>query len=359
MKLLKYGLEFIKIVIFILAFCVIFVQLTYLYRGDIGNVRRNMCGFYAEEEDSLDVVILGTSSTFSSYMPFEAWNEYGYTSYNMCTNVLFVETIKYYVRELQKTQHPKVLVIDISPFIFEHRADMFREQPSILRYNTDGMSVSLNRFELVHEIIPKGERTEFYFDLLFYHNNEPDVSFMYNKKFNQRKGYANLPIQVTFDESQYIDPVIVAEPEECVKQELLELLEELKTYDGEILFIEQPAFYTEETSYQAGCALYVQNTVQSYGYDFLNMAEHRQEMGIDPRVDYSLDYLHFNANSARKITHFLGNYLVTNYELPDHRGDLEYDRQWADEYQIWFILLSEHISETDAQAEQILTVETN
>lgn len=184
---MKYKSQIYKIVkLFLFAMIVLFlfIQLTYVYRG----YRNNLSGYYAEKKDSLDVVILGTSSTFSAFMPMEIWGNYGIASYNMCTNVLFMDSMKYYIREIEKTQSPQLLIIDTAPFLYGHKSGAFLNEESHLRYNTDGLSISLNRVNLINAIIPKEKRTEFYFDLFYYHGNE-DISleYLFNKCDNEKK----------------------------------------------------------------------------------------------------------------------------------------------------------------------------
>ena len=40
---------------------------------------------------------------------------------------------------------------------------------------------------------------------------------------------------------------------------------------------------------------------------------------------------HMNLSGAQKVTHFMGEYLKRNYELPDRREDAEY-RDWKESY---------------------------
>ena len=43
----------------------------------------NVKGFYQEKRNSLDVVMIGPSELYADYSPPLAWNEFGYTSYNL------------------------------------------------------------------------------------------------------------------------------------------------------------------------------------------------------------------------------------------------------------------------------------
>ena len=79
--------------------------LSYLYRP-VTTSRMNVCGFYAEPENSLDVVYVGGSACYRYWEPLKAWKDYGFTSYNFATDAIQPQVIKYILEEIQKTQKP-------------------------------------------------------------------------------------------------------------------------------------------------------------------------------------------------------------------------------------------------------------
>ena len=56
----------------------------------------------------------------------------------------------------------------------------------------------------------------------------------------------------------------------------------------------------------------IERKVKEYGYDYLDLSKARNEIELDGYFDYSLDYLHFNAYSAERITNYLAEYISTN-----------------------------------------------
>jgi len=69
--------------------------------------------------------------------------------------------------------------------------------------------------------------------------------------------------------------------------------------------------------------------VQSYGYEFLNLNDSYEEMGIDFSTDFYNAY-HVNVGGAEKYTSYLGKYISDNYDLPDHRDDMLYS-EWEEQ----------------------------
>ena len=72
----------------------------------------------------------------------------------------------------------------------------------------------------------------------------------------------------------------------------------------------------------------------------------------DSVVDYSTDLSdtdHVNIQGATKLTHYLGDYLMTNYNLTSHAGDASY-ADWDADYEE-FRASHEGVPMTEAQPE--------
>lgn len=332
-KVKKYIRRALEITLFILLFCVMFICITYGFRDPLANSRDNIVGFYAEDKNSLDVVVLGTSSTFSAYNPLEAYNQYGYTSYDLCTNIMLQNSMPYYVREMYKTQNPKLVVVDVAPFLYGHTANDFRG--GAWRYNIDAMKISKNRFDLINAVIPKEEpKLTYYFDLLYYHTNRKlDYEYMFWNRRDISKGYNGLNLDVAYDSFEDYYPAEEALSEESLLY-LNQLIEELKKHDCKILFITDPIGDGFQKYGFLAKAAYIERIVTAQGCDFLNMSYHNDEIGLDPHMDFSLDEMHYHLYSADKITAFLGKYISENYELPDHRNQGDY-AGWDTAYNEW------------------------
>ncbi len=112
------------------------------------------------------------------------------------------------------------------------------------------------------------------------------------------------------------------------------MLNEIDHHDFKVLFISQPYFRYEKKIKAAERAEWVKDYIKDRGYEFLDLYEYREEIGIDPQKDYSLDYNHYHLESAEKITHFLGEFLVSHYDLEDKSPKPEYS-DWNDDYEEW------------------------
>ena len=80
---------------------------------------RKVEGFYAEEENSLDFVFVGSSQMFTTVVPAVLWEEYGMTSYDFGANEQPMYLSYYYIKEALKYQNPKAIVLEVLllPFV--------------------------------------------------------------------------------------------------------------------------------------------------------------------------------------------------------------------------------------------------
>lgn len=349
-----------KRILGIVLICSVFVyglmHLSYIKRPELANTRDIITGFYAEGVNTLDVVYVGTSATFSAYMPIVSYGEYGFASYDVCTNGMFENAMRFYIREIMKTQTPKVVVVDIAPFLFGHNTQtMYSASPEIpnTRYNTDGLRYSWNRFELVNAIVPNPmERFGFYFDISLYHTNEDaDWSLWEWKRYSETKGYSDLPLREVFDASARKE--MLEERTPFIEPDMgyfMELLDQCASYpDASFLFVVDPMFYDEEHIQLSANVNYVRDLVLDRGFDFLDLNEYKADIEWDETFDYSLDFLHYNYVSAKRITKYMSEFLVNHYDLPDHRGDEAY-RQWDALYQTF--LENDGTNEEEIMAER-------
>lgn len=68
--------------------------------------------FYEEEEDTIDVIFLGSSHAASSFIPQELYNNYGITSYNLGCEQQNLVTSYFWLKEALRYQKPKAVVLD-------------------------------------------------------------------------------------------------------------------------------------------------------------------------------------------------------------------------------------------------------
>ena len=68
---------------------------------------------------------------------------------------------------------------------------------------------------------------------------------------------------------------------------------------------------------------YVEDICMEEGVTYIDFNKMYDELSIDFSTDMA-EKVHLNFSGTKKLTEYLGNYIVNNYDIPDHRGDAKY-----------------------------------
>ena len=74
--------------------------------------------FYEMEENSIDVLFLGSSVAVNAFSPQEIYNDYGIRSYNLGSEQQSIFLSYFWLKEALRFQSPEVVVLD-TKFLFE------------------------------------------------------------------------------------------------------------------------------------------------------------------------------------------------------------------------------------------------
>ena len=78
----------------------------------------SMMNLYRQPEDSVDVLVVGTSLAYAGINTNVLWEEHGIAAYDLCSAEQPFWVSYYTIREALKTQHPKVILLDAKPSIY-------------------------------------------------------------------------------------------------------------------------------------------------------------------------------------------------------------------------------------------------
>lgn len=331
------AVRIIRALVFLLIFSYLFIHLTYAKRPVLGNSRDTISGFYAQKKDSIDMVLMGNSGGMAAYMPMQAFEQYGYASYNFCVNDMAIETYAFGLREILKTQHPKVILIDVRPFLTDGSMKAYVRDGAEedIAFNTDAFRYSMNRFRFLWKCLPHtSSMLPYVFDLAIYHK-EPLNPANWNSAYPVLgRGYsAFFDVMKVEDLDQPTDEIRSLDT--YTSGVLDDLLKECRQAEKQtkILF-----FYLPYAHYDPnGDALVMLNTVRERvemaGFDLFDTQQDIREIGLDITRDY-VNPAHLNAYGAQKLTAWLASRLKERYALPDHRGEAAY-QDWTSDLPAW------------------------
>ena len=334
--------EACKAISFILIFVLLLTGVSYIVRTN-GHVKNRFAGFYAEEKNSIDVLMFGGSTIGTSFSPGYMWGEYGFTSYPLSSNTQRPKAIKYLLEEAYKYQSPELVVIELRMFTYDDE-ELKKDEPHI-REVTDNMKYSLQRVKTIHNLTDGVEsvkdKLSYYFDIFKYHSNwamfffpEEWQKITYSKS-DLHKGYEYSEKITNFEGKE--DNYVLVDRLEPIPQEQEEVLRELmgflKEKEQKALFVVTPII--TDDSYFAKMN-YMKDIVEREGFYYFNALDYAE---IDIAIDY-YDRGHSNSLGAKKCSDLLGQIISENYEIADKRGQTGYE-SWDESYEAFMEIYNE------------------
>lgn len=288
--------------------------LGYLFRPTSSDVSlATIDAFHSLEENSVDVIIYGSSHPWRGVNSLMLQEDYGIRNYNYSCMWQNINTTRLFVNDSLITQNPKLAIIDT--------------------YNVNHL---LKDTELVGEVyytkkIPDSDVKKVYLKQCFGDNQDkwigyyiPIAAFHGGWSDINRNSFSNANLNpqqfissrgfISFDEAQ---PVNIMNPDEYWQEplsdeaiaELDAIVADLQSKGTQILFITIP-YYSGEYMYGDAMAKYA----DEHGIPYINMMYYIDEIGLDGATDFS-EADHVNRSGADKITRFLGDYIKENYEF--------------------------------------------
>jgi hypothetical protein len=347
----RHIVNIFKILIFIIIFIYFYYFLT-IFKKPINYQLDNISGIYAERKNSLDMVYIGGSAAFVYYSPIDAYKNYGISSYDYAVDTIQAELYPTMIKELLKTQKPKVVVIDARAF--QYREKDLKPNEISYRVFLRGFKYNLDRYKLINKIVPKylkqGTLT-YHLDLGLYHTEESPPSFiktfniMFDKNKNLDKGFYLVPKAMNiykYDRDTKEELKIASESEKLLN----ELLDYLEKRNVKALFVVSPYQQIKREKMQFN---YIAKIVKSRNQDFLDANDYIDQIKLDFTYDF-YNGSHVNIYGAEKYTKFLSEYLIKKYNLPDRRGDKLYDEDFNNLIPKW----NQNVEETKKTIKEII-----
>lgn len=321
--------QLISTLCFVLILVLLINGLTYVTRNK--NEADMVYPYYAEQENSLDVLFVGSSHMMCGIYPMELYHEYGITSYDYTSSALVLPQAYYQVVEALKTQTPRVLVLDISGVAY---SNVKVGSPEYVHVQFDNMKWSLNKIEAIHDLIENpSDRLEYYFPLLKFHTRwkelqpedfQPITGVSKGARFSET--VLENPGAIEIMPEDFVTPIA-----EYPETYLRKILDYCRGQNVPVVLLNLPALPSETSqgTYNAVFAI-----AEEYGVPYLNLLHHLDAIGFDYTTDLR-DTSHCNRSGAEKVTSYVGNYLKEHYELPDRRNDPAYAPTWDTAYEAY------------------------
>ncbi len=291
--------------------------------GDYMSATKQM---YSTEDDLIDVVFFGSSHCYCTINPDVLWENYGLATFNMTTSGQDKNSTYHLLKEILKTQSPKVVCVELWGLTF----DKHGVQGNVYR-NMMAINLSRNSIELVQAYVDEEEQADYILRWPIIHTRYKElqkydfVTYEYSKygrglEASYYVGRSEVPTAAMACEE-------VGELTDTNREWLEKLYQLSEEEDFELVLFLAPTALDLEHQKQVNATKEFANERGITFFDFNRLA-------FDVSLDYGCDFIdstHLNARGAEKVTKYFGNYFEENYALEDYRGDEAY-YQWEMSY---------------------------
>lgn len=274
---------------------------------------------YEYPDNSIDVLLLGSSHVGVNVDTVQLCENYGIAAYNLWGAVQPTWNSYHNLVEALKTQKPKVVVLET--FLVSQDYE-YMDYSRIIK-NTMGMKLSKNKIEAILTSATPDVLTDVMLGFSTYHTRYNDLQeedfqrYFWNRSIedkNIRNGDyvvpCNLPKQVPAEETEELS--------EKMGSYFLKIIELCEAENIPLVLYTSPysASEKEQRRYNK-----VEEIANQYGIPYINYNNYYEEIEIDFNADYCDSAGHFNDTGVTKMTNAIGSYLKEHYELPERFDD--------------------------------------
>ncbi len=285
--------------------------------------------FFSQKEN-FDVLFFGSSHMRNSASPMELWNEYGIVSYNLGSGGATIAISYYNLLLACKETKPKMIVIDTYGIERDYKinSDNFTNS---MHDTFDPYPLSYTKYLAIKDLCGKEKlmdyAMEFLFNFSIYHTrwNELEAEDFKNTKEYEKGAVSRINVAKPKKMSKF-DLIDAYKGEETINVKYLrKIIEYCRENNIEVLIMYAPFPARNE---DIATSKYVQTLCNEYNVNYINFLN----MNV---VDYNIDCYdrnsHLNVSGARKVTDYLGHYIMENYDILDQRENKNYSF-WNEDY---------------------------
>lgn len=249
-----------------------------------------------EKKNTIDVIFVGDSLVYSSISPMEIWNNYGYTTFD-CTEAAQVISDAYsYLKVAIENQHPKIIMMEANV--------MFRN-PSKRKFK-DKIAYILK------QLVPIAK----------YHDNWKKYigGFSKNNWINPDKGYKYI---TDINSSKNKNYMHFSNKYEMIPEQNIHYIEKIidlcKENNVKLVLVSMPSQKSwRYKKHNTASKIALENNLEFIDLNLINL-------NIDWKTDTKDNGSHLNYLGAKKVSNYIGKYLMNTNLVVDHRNDIRYE----------------------------------
>ncbi len=314
------------LIIFAFSFEAINRILSFKFDDGIVQIRK----LYKHEKNSIDVLFLGSSHVFLDVNTQTLFDEYGMASYVLSGSVQPFWNSYFYLKEALKTQKPKVVLLEG----LAADSDFSHSDHSRIIKNNFGLNNGLLKFEALLVSSPKNRRDDYFFRYRLYHSrykelNKSDRRDYYEKgRFRDSKGFFSAFGVRKFDRPDtFVTETEETSPMNRKQEKYFKKIVKLCKKENIPLIVFVSPYLLDSGNQKKYNFLGKLSEELSVPFINFNHTGWYEKAGLDFSKDF-MDTSHLNYSGSIKLSKLLGAYIKKNFDIPDRRGDKNYE-SWA------------------------------
>ncbi len=326
MKKIKHTIIYVVATIIVLLFC--FTVL----RPKNDETLVIAADFYKEQQNSFDVIFLGSSRNVMNINPAVVFEESGIKSFAYGGMGQPIWGSYHYLVEALKTQTPKVVMLEVGMISFE---EQYADYNFIVK-NTLGIRSLKNRYENIKISAPQNMHIDLLLDFPIYHNRFTELTMadatlglvQEHKTYKSYKGFIPSSSIVRYEAPVDTYEEVAYEIPQKNKEYLDKIINLCKEEGINLVLFATPDVLTKTTNWSEmnnSIAQSVNYIAQQNNVPFLYCDEFAEEMQLNYGEDFR-DERHLNVWGSEKLSSFLAQYLIENYDLNTYSED----KDWLD-----------------------------
>lgn len=260
-------------------------------------------GILGEKENTIDVLVLGDSESYSAITPMQIWKDAGYTAYVCGTSA-------------QPLNYTSVLL---------HRA-FEKQQPKVVILETNAIYRKISSNQAV------GTELANYFSVFQYHNRWKSLGlhdFTGKAKFTWTDDYKGYRYRTKVDPARQKEYMKPTDKAAGIPNLNIQYVREMKQFCDEngsrLVLVSTPSTVNWNFQRHNG----IQKLANDIGCEYMDLNLMNDRIQIDWSKDTRDKGDHLNHFGAVKVSRFLSEYLKGTGLLTDHREDPAYAK-WND-----------------------------
>ena len=256
-------------------------------------------GILGEPKNTIDVVILGDSLARSSISPLQLFNEYGITSYSLTKSAENMYEAYDFFHKSIKNQKLKLVIIDSHILFWDIKMNdllnnKLNRSLKIFKYHNRWKELNINDLTNIND--KEYSYSDIYKGYLIKDKTNPVIN--YKEKINNNK-------------KEKISAFIIFY--------LNKILNECNNLGIKVLFVGTPSYTSwDYAKYNSIVEFVNAKHIPYLDFNPTNIANINWQDDTSDKGD------HINYKGANKVTSYIGKYLMNNYNLVDHRNDVNY-----------------------------------